>query len=406
MRRTAMLLLLGIAVVHAQDVRDPLDAALARLRAPEAKERARAARALGRLDGDRAAAALREALEDEAEPVRLAAAAALVEQGRTGEVLVTVLGACLRSDDWYTRWQACLALGRMGPAARSATPALADAALDEHRDVTREATLALLRIDPKGRAVQEAFVQLLGSGRGCEPGLLLDHLDLDTKGVVAWLKTEVESDAHRLRERASDLLGKAGPEGVLVLYYATASEDAEVRRLANQGLWRARKVRAAWLAPDLIRSFREGNVDRARAELYALGYQHYLVSALDARWHRVEKGPLALVGMHELRVRLLIPDGGQTHALRAIAEELEDKLRGPDLVDALRVVLDESSEEDWCAQLVAGTKEQQICAAVLLGLLARDAPNALPLLEDAARSDHAPLKAAATRAIERLEERE
>jgi len=403
--RWAALLLLAVAAVHAQEAQDPVDAALARLQAPDVKERTRAARALGKLGGDRAAAALRQALDDEAEPVRLAAAAALVGQGRTGEALVAVLGACLHSEDWYTRWQACLALGRMGPAARGAAPVLVDAALDESRDVAREATLALIRIDPGGTAVQEAFVQLLLRDRAFDPGLLLDLLRPErAKEILPWLDQELESDAHHLRQRACDLLVKAGTGGVLVLTDALASKDANVRELAAAGLGRVRADRSAKVAPDLIRGMRGEAGARGRIGLWELGYAE-LVSALDCRWHRVEKGPLALVGVRELRVRLLIPDGGRTHTLRTIAEDLEDKSRGPDLVEALRAVLDESSEEDWRAHLGAGNKEQQICAAVLLGLLARDGEKALPLLEAAARSDDGALQAAATRAIERLEKR-
>lgn len=457
-----VLLLLGVAAVRAQEAEDPVDAALARLRSADAKERTRAARALGRLGGDRATAALRRTLKDDAEPVRLAAAAALAGQGATDAALVSVLTACLRSEEWYTRWQACLALGPMGEAARAATPGLLNAALDERLDVTREAVLALARIDPADATVQDAFVRLLQSGRGCAPGLVLDHLQPErVKEILPWLGEEFTGNAHHLRERAYAMLVKAGSDGAPLLGAGLTSAEANVRLLAIDGLVEVKATGAV----DALCKVAAYDVDlhvrrEAMLALGHLGDERAVTPILRGIQGEPDLLPHALVALRtlgpkaraaapavlrllddwmcadevlktlkalgfpelektlvlweqtgeldrEYKVRLRLPaDPADEPLLRALRVDLNDNTLGGPLAAALRAVLDESAEEHWRDLLVRGTEAQKICAAVLLGHLAREPKKALPLLEEAYRTDRGRLHEAAAGAIRRLRLRE
>ncbi len=90
---------------------------LQRIADPDATVRAKAARALARAGGERAVEAARAALDDTDDNVRAAAAVTLVRLGAPDARVVEALAAALSSPDWYTRWDACVALGTLGKGA-------------------------------------------------------------------------------------------------------------------------------------------------------------------------------------------------------------------------------------------------------------------------------------------------
>lgn len=69
----------------------------------------------------------------------------------------------LDSEDWYTRWEACLALKRIGPGARAAVAKLVGKLCDRKSDISREAALALLQIAPEDPDVADALLKALDS---------------------------------------------------------------------------------------------------------------------------------------------------------------------------------------------------------------------------------------------------
>jgi hypothetical protein len=121
---------------------------------PDAAVRSRAAVALGVVGGKPAVPALADALEDPVQVVQLNAAAALATIGADAEEAVPALVKLLRANPGPTgtnlRYQAVRTLRAIGPAARSAAPALTEASTDAEALVRHEAEAALAAVE--GRA--------------------------------------------------------------------------------------------------------------------------------------------------------------------------------------------------------------------------------------------------------------
>ncbi len=124
------------------------------LRNRDASVRVRAAKALGTLGGagKPAVPLLVEALKDPDADVRYLALKALrkiAPEANPGDAEVALYVQELKDPDPGVRLQAAKALGHMGPAAASAAQALLDATTDADRDVRRQATDALNRVQPQ-----------------------------------------------------------------------------------------------------------------------------------------------------------------------------------------------------------------------------------------------------------------
>lgn len=124
------------------------------LRDRDASVRVRAAKALGTLGaaGRPAVPLLVEALKDSDVDVRLLALKALRKispDTNPGDAEVALYVQELRDPDPGVRLQAAKALGKLGPAAASAAQALQEATADADRDVRRQATDALNRVQPQ-----------------------------------------------------------------------------------------------------------------------------------------------------------------------------------------------------------------------------------------------------------------
>jgi HEAT repeat protein len=114
----------------------------------------------------------------------------------------------LASGDSDLRRQAAKELSEIGPEAKSAVPALTTALKDKDLFVRRFAAEALGKIGP------------------------------EAKSAVPALKTALRDQKKEMQQAAVEALGKMGPEAVDALISAVTdtSKDAQVRRLAAQGL--------------------------------------------------------------------------------------------------------------------------------------------------------------------------
>jgi HEAT repeat protein len=121
------------------------------LRDRDASVRVRAAKALGTLGpaGKPAVPLLVEALKDSDADVRALSLKALRQIGvNTGGGEVGVYAEELRDPSPGVRLQAAKALGQLGPAAAAAAQALLEATTDSDKDVRRQASDALNRVQP------------------------------------------------------------------------------------------------------------------------------------------------------------------------------------------------------------------------------------------------------------------
>lgn len=442
---------------------DPLAPLLKQLADPEAKVRAKAARALGRVKSERAVEAARAALADPDEGVRAAAAVALVRLDAPETCVVEVLAAALRNEDWYTRWEACVALGSLGRGALAAIPALLAAAGDKDLDVGREAAIALVRIAPADPQVLGGLVRLLESDRDIDRAFLLRALDAAGQITLAqgWLATEMVANRHGMRTRASVLLAKCGPSGVAfiadclkdrnprsrlvaihraadlkelgpdlfleclkdeapdvriaaieVLVSRKASDaapgiaalladkEADVRLKAAQALAKL-EVTVPGAGPALVRLVGDGDRDMANAALAALRVTGFdgLAECLDFRLEDV-----AAPGESVWAVRLR-PRGdaiARAASLDLVAVELEDKDHGAALAAALKETLAKDQDAILLDLLTGDDDGLRRAAATLLGHLARDREPCVRALNRALRDKHPEVRAAAAAALKRL----
>lgn len=245
------------------------------LRDPALQVRLAAVRALGELGSYAAAAvpALAAALRDEAGAVTLAAADALVQIGRPA-----VPALAEKLEDRELAPLAATALGRIGPAAQEAVPALTKLLDSGNEETRREAILALAEIGPKAESAVPALMGLLkkegdplraggayalamiGAERAIpvleqtvraeDDELLrmasawaLVHFEPDNpayvKTAVPKLTQALTHERPLVRVKAAEALAQIGPEAapaVPALKQALEDEDPEVRIAALDAL--------------------------------------------------------------------------------------------------------------------------------------------------------------------------
>ena len=244
-----MAVLVLVASEAASDETERVDALLVRLGGKDAVDRAAAAKALARLGDGPATAALVKALSDEAEPVRHSAACALAARGDRGEMVVAVLARSLASDQWYLRWEACIALGKMGAAARPATEGIVGLLEDADPLVSRQAALAVPEIAP------DDALKALDSERPVDREALLHGL-LRVRRVAAvkWLAGEARTNRHRTGESARRSLRRIEPllgtDTLIDLFDASSPENRA--RACDRLAWWGEDARIAAAVPYLV----------------------------------------------------------------------------------------------------------------------------------------------------------
>jgi HEAT repeat protein len=152
--RSIWLLVLVATGCHSESWRsnptvDDIPRLIQELREGDEPDRIGAAETLGRLGADAKSAlpALLLALRDEGESVRQAGLSAIIAIGPDFRAM-EALTVSLRDSDNAVRAMSATALGQLGPVARQTIPALRHALQDSDETVQKEASEALLRIDP------------------------------------------------------------------------------------------------------------------------------------------------------------------------------------------------------------------------------------------------------------------
>jgi HEAT repeat protein len=175
-----------------------------------------AVHALGRIDLEprSAIATMRPVLGDRSAEVRRAAVAALVAHGEKAiPALTQTLKARASSTD--ARVTALLALGKLGPRATAALPALKEALAHEEARVRRSAAWALGRVGPKASTALMALLKLL--------------------------LQDPDAGVRRSTATALGLLGRRAKAAIKALHEARQKDaDPSVRRAATAALKKLR----------------------------------------------------------------------------------------------------------------------------------------------------------------------
>jgi len=266
-----------LVVAGAQEPADPVAALIAQLEGRDSKGRRCAAKELGRRGGEQAIRALRQALDDDAEPVRHEAAVALARLAPDNPKAVAILIESLLNEDWYARWQACLALRSLGPRADDAVPTLIRVLCDPKLDHCREATLALTAIAPKKREVVDAFLRVLESRHAVDRQAVVYALGRGGAAghAIPWLAREVHGNAHGFGATAQRHLERIARDHAD--YFLMLFDPEEGRRVRAVG-WIAgtardhyRYPRLELAVPALVAALKDESWRVRRRVLEALG---------------------------------------------------------------------------------------------------------------------------------------
>lgn len=163
-----------------------------------------------------------QALKSPKWETRRQAAFALGTLGKDGRGAVRALAVALHDDEPRVRFNAALALFKIGPegGAEGAVPDLSEALDDDVPLVRMDAAMALFRLGPAARAAVPALVAAVQrrDNRTLAPGIPFGHT---------------------IREQAALALGRIGPdarEAVPVLRQALADDEPNMRGSAAEAL--------------------------------------------------------------------------------------------------------------------------------------------------------------------------
>lgn len=375
----------------------------------EGARRADAAEELGRI-GPPAKAAVPElvkSLQDRDADVRLAAAGALAsidpgnpailpalegelkagpdQRKSTAEILgdlgavgVPGLSGALKDPDAGVRWAAAESLGRIGPAAKSAVPALAAALEDkEIRSIVAD---ALAGIGPEAKPAVPGLVQIVRNEK--EPslrytaGVALVRIDKSSAGPAAPILAEaLRNPDGRFRHDAVMLLvaiGPAGKEATPVLTEMLLKDkQSYARQLAAHSLGYVRDPRAV---PALLEAFeKDPEVGVRNTAVISLGLM----------------GPDAMTAVPGLEARLKDADVGtrivSAEALWRINKDAKKAV--PVLVEGLQ------DKNDYMVGLASG----------VLGRMGADAKGAVPGLIGLLKSPREPVRRTAVHLLKSID---
>lgn len=355
------------------------------LESPEAPKRADAAEELGRIGPPAKAAipALIKLLQDKDADVRLASGGALAsidpknaallpavtaelkggpeQRKAAAEILgdlgpggVPALTDALKDADPGVRWSAAESLGRIGPASKSAVPALA-AALED-KDIRSIAADALAGIGPDAKPAVPGLVKIIRTEK--EPSLrhtaavALVRIDKTQAGPAApVLAEDLRNPDGRARHDAIMLLvsiGAEGKEATPLLIELLHHKESYARHMAAHALGYGKDPRAA--GPLLEAFEKDPEIVVKNTAIQSLGLL----------------GPDAKAAVPALEARLKDPDiGTRICAAEAIWKINKDAVKAvPVIVDGLR------AKNDWYVGFASG----------ILGRMGADAKLAVPEL--------------------------
>jgi HEAT repeat protein len=192
-------------------------------------------------DAIKAAPALRQALHDEHATVRLAAAEALSGMsGQPDEALVTVLLQLMDGAEDPALWNgstlrhgAIRCLGRIGPAAKTAAPALRLALEDDRPHIRIDAACSLWSVEQNAEEALPIFVELLESADRSvaeTAAYRLGHLGQTAAPAVPALVRAFRQGQPAMRDRVLRSLRAIGPaakEAIPALVEVVVSAEAK-----------------------------------------------------------------------------------------------------------------------------------------------------------------------------------
>jgi HEAT repeat protein len=285
--------------------------------------------------------------------------ASAVYRGRTVSQWAGELG----DKDFWVRWYATYALGRIGPDAVSAVPALERtlANLDEHEYVRGGAAWALGRIGPKAAPVVPLVIRTLASKHVSVRRNAAEALGRFA-AVEQSLPSPLAGEGQGVRGRG--VQGRKSSPAVAELLKRLDDQDAAVRVSAAVALWRIQRHPKAIPALESMLRDREGSTACLAAT--AIG----------------ELGADALPAVPALAAALAHPDADTRRAAAFSLGRI-----GPAAIPAIRSVL---------AAADSSTKCQAVEALGSIG------PSAVAALIEAFGDPSPPVRRSAARAVGRL----
>ena len=154
---------------------------------------------------------------------------------------IPALIRALKDEEWWkVRWNAAEALGRIGPEAKQAVSALAQALTDGYSDVRQSAAEALGQIGP---AAVAALIQALKDEEWWKvrqsAAEALGRIGPEAKAAVPELIQALKDENWHVRQYAAETLGgigRAAKAAVPALAQALKDEDSDVRESAAEAL--------------------------------------------------------------------------------------------------------------------------------------------------------------------------
>ena|GEM_PF-1884943 len=240
-----------------------------------------AARALGRIGGDEkeeALTVLRTLLDDEDALAQLKAAESLWEFDHADEA-ITVLVAALgnRNGPNNLSFHAQQILERIGPANKSALPALIEALGDEAPNTQLQVLQILRRLGTTAREAAPALVRLVRSSDLNVRSQVIETLrplgTLPKETVPAILEAIKEGDANHRNQVIPllDQLGAESKQAIPVLAGLVKDPAPNVRMVAFQTLQRVARQVPAEAAPVLVDIMKQGDAGLRSQAVSALG---------------------------------------------------------------------------------------------------------------------------------------
>ncbi|MCB9644699.1 MAG: HEAT repeat domain-containing protein [Myxococcales bacterium] len=237
-----------------------------------AQERKIAAQAIGNL-GDKASDALPTLVESLRDPDKEVQQAVLIAMGKMGRDAVPHLRKVLQKSAWWrARWYAADGLGKIGPKAHRAIPALVRALQDRNRSVQENAAIALTKMLPYSTKIlaEQADKHRWWRIRQIAAGGLTPTKKKAPLQVLRNLEKAISDESHEVRAAAARNLSKYGPAAVPYLRRSLKkSKDADVRRILILGLGE-QKHKAGSAAKELGQALRDGDVEVQLAAVRAL----------------------------------------------------------------------------------------------------------------------------------------
>lgn len=312
---------------------------------------------------------LSKVLKDADRSVVLPALHALAELGEAG-----VPGLTEALADPKARYWACLALGEIGPAAKSAAPDLAKLLKEADPEVRLQASVALGQIGPAAAPQAASLLPLLADEQpGVQIGAIFALGKIGSKEAVPALEKNLKSDNAFLKMISAWALAKISPDdsakvtqAIDLILVALKDKDPHTRRGAAQALYEL-KAPPEKVGPALMESLADADPS-------------VVAHVIDSF---VALGPKAAPRA---------ADALKRKEVRGLAVQVLRRL-GPDAASAVPALIDALKEED------TAFRREVLFALAAIGPAAKDA---VPVLIKAVSDPNEELRPAACYALGKI----